>query len=341
MFSGKKKEKIGVQDIADILNVSVSTVSRALNDHPRISTEMKEKVKQTALRLGYHPGVPELMNPEKKEVIALLVPSLSSGLYREIVAGAVDFMNENDYQAFILDIRNNDHRAFSFFKTYRKYGISGIIHLLSSRNLPEGFYSVVQNDKLPLVTVFEPDTAEGISTVVPDLFQGVYKITEYLKPMNVNGISLILDDENRPENYQLATSFKMALELSGMEKTPFHIHYLPDFESAFSAQAESLLRSKKRPEVLIVKNTLSAAEVLKAAEKLNIRIPDDMFLIAIGIPEHYRLTSNLSLLKLPGYKMGYQAAKILLNRIKHPHAEKKTVVLPVSFILKSSAIRIE
>ncbi len=341
MKAGKKKEKIGIQDIAKELKISASTVSRALNDHPRISRKTKEKVKQVASRLGYHPGVPELMNPEKIEVIVVLVASLENSLYREIVSGITDFLNENNYQTFVVDTHGDDKRVNTFFKTYRKYGISGIIHLISNRNLSEDYYSVIQNDAIPLVTVFEPDTDTGINSVLPDMFQGVFKIVKYLITLGVKNISLLLEDENKPEDFQIVTSFQMALEMLDSNKILPMVEYVDRAGESFAKQVTAILHRQKKPQFMLVKDTLSAAEVSRLAEKMKIKIPEDLLLIAIGAKEYPGLTDNLSLLKLPGYEMGYDAAEMLLEQIQNPKTEKKTVIKPVDFILKGSAIRLK
>ncbi len=340
MKAGKKKEKIGIQDIARELKISASTVSRALNDHPRISGKTKEKVKQAASHLGYHPGVPELMNPEKIEVVVVLVSSLGNSLYREIVSGITNFLNKNNYQTFVVDTKGDDKRACTFFKTYRKYGISGIIHLISNKNLPGDYYSVIQSDAMPLVTVFEPDTDTGMSSVLPDMFHGVFKIVKYLMALGVKNISLLLEDENKPEDFQLVTSFQMVLEMLNDSKILPVVEYVDRGGEAFAKKVAAILHRQKKPQSMLVKDILSAVEVSRLAEKMKIKIPEDLLLIAVGADEYPVLTDNLSLLKLPGYDMGYEAAEILLEQIQNPETEKKTVIKPIDFILKGSAIRL-
>jgi len=339
--AGKKKEKIGIQDIASELKVSASTVSRALNDHPRISGKTKEKVKQVASRLGYHPGMPELMNPEKIEVVVVLVPSLENSLYREIVSGITNFLIKNQYQVFVIDTHGDDKRVSNFFKTYRRYGISGIIHLISDKNLPEDYYSVIENDAIPLVTVFKPDSDTGMSSVLPDMFHGVFKIVKYLMALGVKNTFLLLEDENKPEDFQLVTSFQMVLEMLDGNKTLPTVDYVDRGGEPFAKKVIAILHRQKKPQSMLVKDILSAVEVSRIAEKMKIKIPEDLLLIAIGANEYPGLTDNLSLLKLPGYDMGYEAAEILLKQIQNPEAEKKTVIKPIDFILKGSAIRLK
>jgi LacI family transcriptional regulator len=341
MTAGKKNKKVGIQDIADLLQVSVSTVSRALNDHPRISREMKEKVRLAASRLGYFPGIPELMNPEKTEAIAVLVPSLKNALYHEIVSGIVDYLDRYDYQTFVIDTKEDDERALSFFKTFRKYGISGIVHFISNRHLHKEFYSVLQQEKVPVVSVFEPDIPEGVSMVLPDMYQGISKIIESLKTFRIKRTALLLESNNKPEDFQLLSAFHMALDLSGINKDLSPVYYFSQESPEFIKKITALIhRGKDRPEALLVKGTLSAATVLKIIEKEGFSVPEDFLVIAIGVEEFPGLTSSLSLLKIPSYNMGQEAARLLMDEIKHPGKKSQKNILPVQFIMKSSSIRI-
>ncbi len=341
MKAGKKKGKVGIEDIAKELKISASTVSRALNDHPRISRKTKEKVKQVASRLGYHPGMPELMNPEKIEVVVVLVPSLENSLYREIVSGITDFLNENNYQTFVIDTNGDDKRVNAFFKTYRKYGISGIIHLISNRTISRDYYSVIQDDAMPLVTVFEPDNDTGINSVLPDMFQGVFKIVKYIIALGIKNVSLLLEDGNKPEDFQLVSSFQMALEMLDSNKILPTVEYVDRNGESFAKKVTAILHNQKKPQLLLVKDILSAVEVSRIAEKMKINIPEDLLLIAFGAAGYSGLTDNLSLLKLPGYEMGYDAAEMLLEQIQNPETEEKTAIKSVDFILKGSAIRLK
>ena len=342
MKAGDKKEKVGVQDIAKALNISASTVSRALNDHPRISKATKERVKQAAARLGYNPTVPELMNPEKTEMIAVLVPSLESNFYRAIIDGIDKYLTEHNFQLFVFNTHGNNTVAETFFKNYRKFGISGIVYVVSDRNIPATTFANIKNDSLPFVTICEPEEEPGSSTVLPDIFAGVDKMVKYLKSVHINRISLILENKNKPEDFHLASVFNMVLEEERGSIKTLDIHYLNRDDDRFIKEVEQLLTTGENvPEAVVVKDVLAATEVSKLAEKLGVKIPDDLLLIGIGT--NYKvdgLTSALSMLKLPGYQMGYEAAALLFDQLTHSGAEKQSAILPVSFILKGSAIRL-
>jgi LacI family transcriptional regulator len=76
------KKRPTVQEIADEISISASTVSRALNNHPKISQATKEKVWEAAKKLGYQPNIPAYMNSDKTKTICFMVPDLSTSFYR-------------------------------------------------------------------------------------------------------------------------------------------------------------------------------------------------------------------------------------------------------------------
>jgi LacI family transcriptional regulator len=340
--TGKVKTKIRVQDIAKVLNISASTVSRALNDHPRISKDTKDKVKLAASRLGYQSGLPQLMNPEKAEAVVVLLPSLEHSIYREVLSGVTDYLHENAFQTFVVDTRCDDEQAHSFFQSYKKYGISGIIHLISNKKIPGDFYALPLKEGLPLVTVCEPEAATGVSSVMPDLFEGLYKIGQYLKSLEITKLALLLEDENKPEDCQIVSSLTSVLEALKMDDAGLSLFYLGKEGMWPVKEIEALLTGTERPQALLVKGTYSASEVLHITKRLGLNIPDDLLLIAMdadsGAPG---TTTNLSLLKFPAYEMGYAAAEMIIDQIQHPDTERKTEIKPVQFILKGSAIRMK
>jgi len=337
-----KKEKVRVQDIAAALNISSSSVSRALNNHPRISKETKDKVKRVATSMGYYSGMPELMNPEKTEAIVILTTSLEPKLYREIILGATNFFDENNYQTLIVDTNGNDEQISTFFRSYSKYGISGIIHLVSNRFISDDFYAFPIAGKLPIVTVFEPDLTTGVSSVLPDVFQGVFRIVSYLKTLNIKSIALLLDDEAAPADFQVATSFESAFEMLDIKKSDLTIHYANKQDSKSENKIEQLLKSNRKPDVIIVVGVLQAMEVVHISEQNGLSIPKDLLLITICSDSNTpNMANNISMLKLPAYGMGWDAAKMLLHEINHPDSDVNTVIKPVSFLLKGSAIRMK
>ncbi len=341
-MADNKKEKVGVQDIANVLSISASTVSRALNDHPRISKNTKDKVRQVAKRLGYISGAAELVTTEKAEMIVVLAPSLEYAFYREVIIGIRDFFQKHNYIVFIADTNLGEDSVLSFFKTYKKYGVSGIVHIICDRTIPKDFYSIPLKDMLPVVSVFEPDKGTEISSVLPDLFQGVYKSVQYLNSLDIKKVVLLLENKNKPEDHQILTSFESAFESLNLELSNLSVRYREQGSRSLGHVFETMLKENNLPEVVFLKNVMAIFEVENETKRLGIKIPEDMLLITIDTgSETKRVTSSMSILKLPAYDMGYKAATILMHQIKNPGTDKKTAIVPVNFILKGSSMRIK
>ena len=341
-MADNKKEKIGVQDIAKVLSISASTVSRALNDHPRISKDTKDKVRQVAKRLGYFPGIQEQVTPQKAEKVVVLAPSLEYAFYREVIAGVRDFFNKHNYIVFIADANRGEDFISSFFSTYKKYGVSGIIHIICNRNIPKDFYSTPLKDMTPVVSVFEPDNETGVSSVLPDLFHGIYKSVKYLKSMNIEKVALFLENRDKPDDHQILSSFESAFESMGIDLSNLSVRYREQGTGSVGSIFEKMLKENNLPEVVFVKNVMAIFEVENETKRLGIKIPEDMLLVTIDTGSGTkRMTSSMSLLKLPAYDMGHKAASMLMHQIKNPGTDKKTAIVPVNFILKGSSMRIK
>ncbi len=335
------KDKIGLTHIARELNVSVSTVSRALNNHPRISNRTKERVLRAATKLGYFPGIPELMTPEKTNAIAIVVPSIELCVNRKIIEGVTDEIEKEGYRAIIVNLNGDKTQESAFFKTFRKYGISGIIHVNSNRLLPVGFYAAIQKDNIPLVTLF--DSVNDLNTwrVVPDMFKGVNRIVNHLKTNNTNKITLVLNDIDNPFDNHLVTTFEMVFDNLDLSANDLQVIYTGMDGRPLDKQIEMLPDNTKSNRVFIVKGMASALEIYTIAQKKGIAIPMEMMLIGIGSDcSLQNLTSGISTLKIPAFKMGTEAAKLLLSQINGNETLNRTVVIPADFILKQSAIRI-
>ena len=336
-----KKEKVGVQDIADILKISASTVSRALNDHPRISKDTKDKVKQVAKRLGYFAGATDLSTVEKGDTVTVLIPSFEFSFYREIIKGIRDYFGKKNYDVLIVDTRNDESNVSDFFGKYKKLGISGVIHVVSDRTIPADFYSIPLEEALPVVSVLEPDDNTKVSSVLPDMFNGIYNSLQHFYSLGVKEISLLLEYEDNPLDNQILNSFLAAIESLRGEVTGFSVFYTGGDESSVNRILNDLSGMDAGAEVLFVKNVITAFSAELELHRTGIKVPDDIMLVsidtALGVKQ---IAANMSLLKLPAYDMGYKAAAMLMEQIKNIKTDKKVSVIPANFILKGSALRI-
>ena len=339
MKQNKKHKKVRIQDIANVLNISTSSVSRALNNHPRISQKTKNRVQQVATELGFLPSLPELMRPDKAEAIIILIPDLEDEFYRKIVAGISERLNEDNYQSFIVDIKNNNRDIQSILKTYQKYGVSGIIHVIGDKNIPKEHYNYLIKNSLPIVTIFKAEDELQISSIIPDIYEGIFKIIHHFKLNNIQKIALVLEQKNNAYDYQISSSFEFAIEEHDLNPQILSVFYINGDDNIERKKLVKEFLIKLNPQAIFVKNHNLAIEIRLIIEEMGLSIPNDVLLIYSGTNTNNPcFSNNLSFLKIPAKKMGYESGEMLLEQISNPNIERKTSVIPVNFILKGSTI---
>ena len=121
-------KKVTIQDIAESLNISFSTVARALNDHPAISAATKKRVKEAARRMHYHPNkLASSLRSGKTHVIGVIVPSLQVGFFSSVVHGIDKVMNEHQYSILLYQSNESLPQEVKGIDTFLHSRVDGII----------------------------------------------------------------------------------------------------------------------------------------------------------------------------------------------------------------------
>ncbi len=341
MKKGDKTKSVGVQDIAEKLNISPSTVSRALNNHPKISRATKERVLEAALKMGYNPTVPNLMAPEKNDVIALVVPDIERAFYRKIITGARNALKENDLDLIIFIAPESQKTAGKFQENCLKMNIRGIIHVARSRNNSlfslEGFHK----NNMPCVAVNYPQEGFPYSYVVPDIFQGAYDLTQHLIESGCHSFALFTED---PENFIDATitdGFYSALERHQIEAPKRNVFFISKGNrQAIIHQLKTMIKKGDLPEGLVATSPEIAFIILNFFSENGVKVPEDIFLAVIGTDQDtYFFTPPLSELVLPGNNLGQIAAGEIMKQLKDINYQPRTTILPVKFLIKNSTLK--
>jgi len=157
------------------------------------------------------------------------------------------------------------------------------------------------------------------------LFQGIYKSVEYLNSLSIEKVALFFENENKPEDHQILSSFESAFERMNIDLSNLTVRYHEQGNRSLSYVFEKMIKENNLPEIVFVKNVTAIFEVENETKRLGIKIPEDMLLVTIDTGSGtQRMTSSMSLLKLPAHDMGSKAASILMQQIKNPGADKKT-----------------
>lgn len=176
-----KKGKATIHDIAEKLNITASTVSRALNDNPRISENTKKLVLKMAKQLNYQPNhIASALRSGKSKLIGVLVPTANRNFFSSVVRGIEDIANELDYKVIISQSYEDYDKEVQNVEALLNARVDGIIASIGKNTENFDHFQKVLDKGIPLV-LFDRITNEiDVSQVIIDDYQGAYDTTKHL-----------------------------------------------------------------------------------------------------------------------------------------------------------------
>ena len=181
-----KKTNITVQDIAESINISASTVSRALNNHPKISQVTKEKVWNAAKKLGYQPNIPAYMTRENTKTICFIVPDITNSFYLDAINSVQKFASNINYNLYIAHSNNSINIEKAYCSSMINLNVEGLIVALFDKSADISHLDEFLNSNTPIVLINKTYKTLNACNIIPDILHGTYKAVSHLISMGCN-----------------------------------------------------------------------------------------------------------------------------------------------------------
>lgn len=217
MEQAKPKNKITIQEIAQELGIAASTVSRALNDHPKISKKRKDTVLNKALEMGYSLGVSNLLMNEKSSIITLVIPSVKDGFYGQVYQGFNTYCRLQGYSLLVLTTNSDTREEQKCFEHLLQINPLACVFVSSSEGNEIPTLQVFLQKKLPLVIIHESTLQSNVSTFIMDREKAVSDALGHLSSSSIKKPLLLIDDGANPIGSPLEQVFRKEAELLEME----------------------------------------------------------------------------------------------------------------------------
>jgi LacI family transcriptional regulator len=174
-------DRITLKDIAKRLNVSPSTVSRALQDHPEIGETTKQAVRQLAEELNYQPNAVALSLRKKKTcTIGVVVPEIVHYFFSSVISGIEDVAYESNYQVILCQSNEKfDHEVMNI-QTLANSQVDGILISYSKETMDFSHIESLKEKGVPVVMYDRFNKHLELDNVIVDDFNGAYQATEHL-----------------------------------------------------------------------------------------------------------------------------------------------------------------
>lgn len=321
-----KKNRTTLKDIALQLNISVSTVSRSLNDHPNINPETKKKVKDLAKKLDYHPNLFALNLLQKKtNIIGIIVPEITSYFFSSVITGIQDVLRDTEYNLLISQSEESFKEEVAIIENFRNVGIDGLLVSPTSKTKKFKHFSKLMERGIPVV-VFDRD-CPGLETdkVLVDDYDGAYQAVDYLVKSGCKRIAHLAGPSNLSTAQHRLNGYLDALKENNIPINEDYIQHVKGFtHEAGIKPTKKLFQLETPPDAIFAVNDCIAISAMYAAKMLKLKIPEDISIVGFDDEPHSSyFTPALSTLWQPVYSLGILAVKILLQRISEENKPLK------------------
>ena len=314
-----KKARVTLTDIARELNISPSTVSRALNDYPALKKETKRAVKALAKKLDYQPNLLALNLLQKKSnTIGVIVPEITSHFFSAIVTGIQDVVGTSDYNIMICLSNESYREEMTIVKKLSQIQVDGVLVSPSSETKTFDHLRGLQKSGIPVV-VFDRD-CPGLESdkVLVDDYSGAFQAVEYLIRSGCNRIAHLGGPINLSTAKHRLLGYLDALENNKIPVQKKYIVHVPGFSHKDGLKStKKLLKLKNPPDAIFATNDNIAISAMYTAKKLKFKIPEDISIVGFDDqPNSSYFTPSLSTVWQPVYSLGMLSARILLHRLE-------------------------
>jgi LacI family transcriptional regulator len=308
-----------LKEIAKRLNISVSTVSRALHNHHSIGLRTKMRVNQLAAELNYEPNQTAIFFKKRKTfTIGVILPHLSQDFFAAIVSGIEDVAFRKNFTVLLGQSRDDEEREKRVVETMKNHRVDGMLISLAKNTSDYGHFELLKKYNIPVVFFDRIPKMKDIHYTASELAVGMNEIIGFLVKRKFRNIAMI----NGPGSL-LASKERLEAYMKSLPRHRIKIDMgnvvISNLSPESTCQAmQELLALKRRPTAIITFNDYVAMDAIRYAKKQKIRINKDICFVSFSNQPicNYLDDPPLASVEQFPYEQGEKATEILLELIE-------------------------
>ncbi|NJW52113.1 LacI family DNA-binding transcriptional regulator [Salinimicrobium oceani] len=337
----KENGKVTIYDISKKLNISAATVSRALNNNPKISIKTRELVFAAAKEMNYKQNrLAQALKSGKSKNVGVIVPYINRNFFSSIIRGIEEELGPHGYHVIICQTHEQMETEIEQINTLLNTQVDGIFMSISkSTNNTEHFKKVLKEGKC-LVFFDRKMDVPGVSSVVIDDFKAGYMATSHLISQGCRRIAHFAGDLNLEIYKNRHEGYLSALKEHGFKPNPDYVfRTLSSIESG-AAAARKMWELKEKPDGVFSASDYTALGAIQELRKMGVRIPEDFCISGFSNePFTKYMEMPISSVDQTPLRMGKIAAQVFLEQVDSTEKltiEKKVVLSPELMVRNSS-----
>ena len=325
-----------ITDVATLAGVSTATVSRVLNENPRVNPEMARRVKEAIAELGYRPSpAARTLRTQQSRVWALLIPDVRNPFFTEMVRGIEDVAYTAGYSLILCNTDEDSEKERTYLELALAERVTGII-LAPTHPPTSSLAEVIEND-VPIVTVDRKVDGYDLDHVVVNNVAGAEQAVEHMLECGYGRLGCISGPLETTTGQERLAGFRRGIERNGAQVDDSLVQ-VGDFREASGTRAmERLLQLDRPPDAVLVANNLMTLGALEAVLNAGFRIPDQIAIIGFDdSPWNVLSRPSITSIAQPTYELGTETSRLLMSRIEGYTGPAREVMLSPTLRIRSS-----
>jgi len=332
---------VTIKDVAEKAGVSPSTVSRVIADSPRISEETKQRVRRTMKELGYHPNAiaQSLVNRVTKTIGVVMPRSAEhvflNPFFPEALRGISKYAHDEGY-CLLLTTGNTEKEQMESLKSIVYGGrVDGLILMYSK--VEDKILEKLLELNIPFSMIGRPYSNEEINYVDNDNEKAAYEATNYLIKKGHRRIGIVNGSLSFVVSLDRYKGYKKALVENNINLDESLLTSSDFVQQGGYDCMKILLSNHIPPSAVLVTDDLMAFGAIRAAKEKGLKVPQDISILSFNnIPLSEHATPPLSSIDINVYKLGYEAAGIVIDEIQGKNADKQKIIVETKLIARKT-----
>ncbi len=338
-----RKERSTIYDIAKRLDITPSTVSRALSNHPRISERTKQAVRKMAAELNYqHNGIAAALRSGKTHILGVMVPTANRSFFASVVRGIEQVANRAGYNVMITQSNDSEEIERSNIEALMKTQVDGIIASIAKETTRFDHFLRIKQKDIPLILFDRINEELLTSAIVVDDYLGAYQATEHLIGQGCRRIAHFAGQQHINIYKNRTEGYRAALRAHGLPIDPALIIESNQEVENGRENMRRLLQLPRLPDAVFSASDWAAIGAMQILKAEGFDIPGQMALVGFANePFTSFVEPALTTVDQHSEKMGQIAADLFLAEVLAKDKDgiaRKTVLAP-QLITRASSLK--
>ena len=338
-----KGKEITIYDLAHKLQISSTTVSRALKDDPLISLKTRKKIFELAEKMGYRTNYfARNLRTQKTNTIGCIVHELQSNFITTVLGGIEEVATEAGYDLLITHSSESAKKEVANARNLFQKRVDGLITSLSIDTVNLDHFKPFAEKGVPVVFFDRVEKTENYTAVIIDNYKSGYQATQHLIEQGCKKIAIVTSSLVRNVYSERLRGYKDALFDYGISFDENLIIINDLSEKAGITSAAQILAMRPLPDGAFIANDFVAAVCMRILKENHIAIPDDIAIVGFNNDVVGKIIEPaLTTINYAGKEMGQVAARTILGHLKGESniQQINTIIINSGIIVRQSSLK--